>query len=46
MAFAIGIDLFRKMKGDKIWDLIKTLGYSAMCAVLALIVLALIVAIF
>ena len=46
MAFAIGIDLFRKMKGSEIWHFTKTLGYSAACAVLAIFVLSLIVAIF
>lgn len=46
MAFAIGIDMIRKMKGSQIWHFTKTLGYSTMCAVLAMVVLRLIVEIF
>ena len=46
MAFAIGIDLIRKMNGGKIWNLTKTLGYSILCAALAMIVLSALVVIF
>lgn len=46
MAFAIGIDLIRKMKGAEIWHFTKTLGYSILCAALAMIALTTIVVIF
>ena len=46
IAFAIGIDMIRKMKGSQIWNFTKTLGYSILCAVLAMVVLRLIVEIF
>ena len=40
MAFAIGIDLFCKMRGTKMPHYLETLGYSATLAVTTLLVFA------
>lgn len=41
-----GIELFRKMSGKEKWALTKTVTYSIVCAVLAILVLSLIVLFF
>lgn len=44
--FFVGITLFRQMTKKEQWNLIKTLGYATLCAVLTLVVIMLIVFIF
>ena len=44
--FFVGIILFRQMTKKEQWNLIKTLGYATLCAVLTLVVITLFVFIF
>ena len=44
--FFVGIELFRKLSGKEKWVLTKTVAYSIVCAVLAIVALTVIVLLF
>lgn len=45
-AFAIGIDLFRKLSGKEKWELAKLIGYASLCALITIFFLSGIVILF
>jgi hypothetical protein len=44
--FYFGIPAFRKLKGKEKWDLTKTLLFSMMCSLLAVVAMVIIVVLF
>jgi hypothetical protein len=44
--FYVGIDLFRKFTKKEKWDVLTTVGYSAIIALMVMVVLTLIVVLF
>jgi hypothetical protein len=44
--FYFGIPAFRKLKGKEKWDLTKTLLFSTMCSLLAVVAMVIIVILF
>lgn len=45
-AIALAITTVRSWSGDKVWSTTKTIGFSAVCAILALFILSFIVILF
>ena len=46
LLFAVAIYLFREMTGKERWEIIKIVGYAALCALISLAFLATVVVVF